>query len=710
MMVTSYLIDLLLLFISLQVAILFRLHLPIGSTIPTAPAINALALLLLALMWGAMFLTQHLVTEKLHKKAKILLILAFGLFFSIAEYFIISIDNVSFSRLFLAFFFITNLFGLYVSGKLALLAQEYDQWLSDQAQKMWETYNSVNNAVYKYYVEVIVAVGVGVIWGNYIHKMGLTITSDGITYLRVALRFVTNGEFLPGTNPPLYPLLISAVTIFTKFPADGAAIVSIACLILVFLIFAFLLRRFSRNTIANILLILLLATFRDFILPFQNAWTEPLYTVFLIANFFLLVKHQSNPKWIYLIGASLLVVFAMVTRFIGITMGAMLVLYVLILSEPEKQFLFRVKKYIFPALLAFIPFTFLLWVNANLRQAVLVYLAGRVSQRGLLSYLIGNYSIPDMTIRFLKAFWETAGQPYIIFTLALILIIVFFRVKEIDQKSQRSLKFLVFFLFGYLALTIIAFSVTKHVPTQTRYWTPLLPFAFLAMAQTTDLLFMNKSLLFAKSVVLQTSVFVLLLILPLYSLIIQSGGAENILVDRVRDAGQNSLFPVQEGFNLSPTSEAFRNFFVEISRQNNQNTIVVIEGDFNWTTMAFESDYEIAEAFLFKSRLITSPAVTQFRFLAIRHRDQILSYYVDGQYSELHLQFPSRENISALIPQLEQSNQGQESTGVYFIVNHQWFDLFANEIFGEELEKLQPSATIEPYLVFVLKPAQMPID
>ena len=702
MTVISYLLDLLLLFIALQVAVVLRLYLPIGSTVATAPAIGAPALLLLALIWGAIFVTQHKVAEKLHKKTGFLLMAAFGLVFSIAEYYIISIDNVSFSRLFLAFFFITNLLGLYISRSLALLAQKHDQWLSDQSQNIWKTYNSVNEALYKYYGEVIAAVGVGVIWGNYIHKMGLTITSDGITYLRVALRFITNGEFLPGTNPPVYPLLISAITIFTKFPADGAAIVSIACLILFFLLFAFLLRHFSRNSVVNILLILLLATFRDFILPFQNAWTEPLYTVFLIANFFLLVKHQSNPKWIYLIGASLLVVFAMVTRFIGITMGAMLTLYVLILSEPEKQFFFRLRKYIPPVMLAFIPFILLLRLDGNLREAVVVYLGEIMSRRAFLSFFAGNYSIPDMTIRFFKAFWLTAGQPYIIFTLALLLIVFFFRMKKIDHKNQGSLKLLMFFLFGYLVLTIIALSVTAHVPTQTRYWPPLLPFAFLAIAQTIDLSFRNKSLFFAKSVGLQASILVLLLVLPLYTLILQSGGAENILVDRVRDASQNPLFPVQEGFNLSPTSEEFRKFFAEISTQNNQNTIVVIEGDFNWKTFAFESDYEIAEAFLFKSRLISSPALTQFRFLAIRHRDQTLSYYFEEQYKELHLQFPSRENIAALISQLEQSNQDQETIGVYFVINHQWFDLFANDLLGDQLSKLEAKESIEPYLIFEL--------
>ncbi len=706
MTIVSYIINLLFLFLSLQTANFLRLNIPIGSAVSTAPSLTLGAYVLLAMVWGMLFLLQHLLQNKLRLRGEILQIAIQSLVFSVVEYLIISNENASFSRLFLAYFAFANLLGLFASRRLIIVIQAHKKWLIDLARKLWKTYNSLNETAYRYYLEAIASIVVGIVWASYILKMGLTVASDGTTYLRIGLRFATNGEFLPGTNPPFYPLVISATSFITQFPADGAALVSAACLVIFFLLFAILLRRFSRNSIANMLLIFLLATFDDFILLFLTAKTEPIYTVFLIANFFLLVKHYFNPKWIYLIGAALLTVFAMVTRFIGITMGAMLILYALFLSEPQKPLNFRVRKYILPALLTFLPFLFLIWLDVNIREAVFVYLAEAVGRRPLTSFFIGNFSLTDMTIRFLTAFWEIAGQPYVIFALALLLFIFLFRSKVVDQKGRELLGFNLFFLLGYLILTIATFTITVHVPTQSRYWMPLFFFAFLVMAQTTDLVFRKNSLIFARSIATRTVVLILLLALPVYTLIYQSLGVENILVDRVRDARANPMHPVQEGFNLSPTSGKFRNFFEEISNDQDQNTIVVVEGDLNGTTMVFESDYEIAESFLFKSRLISGPNVTGFKFLDIQVLDQYLSYYYDGRYKELHLIIPRQYTISELIPQLEQPAQNERGvSGVFFIINEEWFNLFASELFGDEMNKLQLSAQIEPYLVFELPPA-----
>jgi len=472
-----------------------------------------------------------------------------------------------------------------------------------------------------------------------------------------------------------------------------------------FLIFALLLRRFNQNSVANIILIFLLASFQDFIILFLSAWTEQLYTVFIIANCFLLVKHQFDPKWIYFAGAIILAGMAMITRYIGITMGALLILYALLLAEPQLQLNLRFRRYVFPSLLAFIPFMYLLWMDTSYRGADLANLGlVQVKQGGVFAYSIGSYPVISTTIDTLKAFWRIAGQPYVILAFMLLLFILFFRRKTLDHKSQELLRLMLFFLLGYLALTIGAYFITGPA-LKTRYLAPLVFFVFLGVAQIIGT-FSKNIFIFIKSVTTRAAILVVLFAVLLYPLFFQALGVENILVDRVRDARENSLRQVQGGFNLSPTAEKFRDFFEQISKNYNQNTIVVIDGDYNYNRMTFGIDSDSAKPFLLKSSIISSPQVSEFRFFGVQDRQQYLSYYYNEHYTELHLIIPTGKTILETIHQLEQSIQGNiGSLGIFFIINEQWFNLFADEELGGELDKLQPIAHIDPYLIFELRPA-----
>ncbi|MEX1071978.1 MAG: glycosyltransferase family 39 protein [Anaerolineales bacterium] len=701
----KYLIDLLFLFISLHAAILLRLNLPVGSEVLTAPIISGRIYFFLAIIWGVLFSIDYITSTRFRLGGKTVWIAISALILSFAEYLIISSENSSFSRLFLIFFIVANVIGSFASRRIFLVLQEHAQWLSKRAKQLGAVYSSLDITLYRHYAELITALCAGLIWAEHILKMGLTLTSDSIAYLGFALKTSTSGVLIQNTDwPPFYSIAISATKFLTQFPADGAAIISAASLVIFLLVFALLLRQYSESTVANIILILLFATFHDFINLFRHAWSEQLYTVFVIANFYLLVKHQSRPRWIYFAGAIIFAGMAMITRTIGISVGAMLVLYALVLSEPQTQFIYRLKKYIVPSLLAFIPFIYLIWLDTLPRDAGLASSGVvQVEQGELFAYSFRYSSIVSKTLTtvtdFLKVFWETAGDPYIILSFSLLLFIIIFRMKTLDKNGRELLRIYLIFFLGYVTLSIIAFSVTSHFP-RPRYWLPLFFFVFLGIAQTIDLIFKHKNLLYS-GFVKRAALLVALVAIPLYSLILQSFGAENTLFDRVRDSRENPVKQIISGFNLSPTAETFRGFFEQISVQYNQNTIVVIEGDYYQPDMIFQSDLETAKPFLLKSSIISSPHLTGFRFFDIRDRQQHLSYYYNEHYKELILILSNDRTITETIHRLDleaQNNQG--SMGVFFVFNEQWFNLFAEEELGNELAKLQLIAHNEPYLIF----------
>lgn len=698
----TYLVDLLILFVSLHAAIFFRLYLPLGSAVYSAPTISIRAYLVIFIAWGVSAFLRNFVSKRTRRGGQIL---GMGIVISIlavTEYITIGIENTSFSRLFLIFFVVANLGGSFVSWRLSLFLQENAKSISNHVQQLGRAINSINVRLRRYYAEVVAAFCVGVIWADYILKMGLTLTSDSIIYLGIAQKFTVSGIFQSGAWPPFYPLAISAMRFISQFPADGAAIISAASLAAFFVIFAFLLRYFSQNAIANILLILLLATFHDFIELFQNAWSEQLYTVFLAASFLLLVKHQFEHKWPYFLGAIIVAALAMVTRYIGVTIGGLVILYALLFAEPKIKFTSRLWKYVLPSLITFLPFMYLLWLDAGGAQSAGTILPGlaQVQQGAVFAYSLSYHSIVGTTVSTLSAFWGVAGLPYILIAFFLLLAIPFFRAWVSDQRIAGYLRLVLFFLAGYLILTIGVYLFTGPY-LKTRYLAPPLFILFALIAQITG--FITQSGPVNKKFFTTRVVFFAILIGALvYTLSLQSLGIENILVDRVRNARENPILHDQAGFDLSPTARGLSNFFEQISQNRDRNTVIVIEGDYNYLNLTFESDFRLARTFLFKGHVISSPRFSDFSFLEIRDQQQRLSYYFDAEYKELRLIIPTEKNLVETLNQLDQDTLDKDA--VFLVVNEQWFSLFATEQLGSELERLKLFADIEPYLIFELRP------
>ncbi len=716
MISTTYLLEAVILFIALQAAILLRLTLPIGSAIYTAPIITPPTYLFLLCTWGISIGFRHLITKKYPTQIAWLRIIPTGLFLSLAEYLVISNENASFSRLFVLFFLLANLLGVFASSHVTRLLYKHENRISEWINELREIFTSINSWLYRSHAEVIASLFISLVWANYIIKMGLTLAGDALGYLGIAINVFAGKPFVAEDLwPPVYPFALALTRYFTQFPADGAAIISAVTLVIFFVVFALLLREFCCSSFFNIIFILLLATLFDFIDNFLNVRSEQLFSLFLISAFYMLVKHRTKLKWIYFGGAILFTSLAIITRYIGIGMGIMLVIYAVFFSEAGTSIVTRTRKYVLPSLAAFIPFAYLLWLDTTSHSADIT-LPGiaQIEQGKIFVYSLGLFSISNTVLAFIKEFWQSTGHLYIVLISGLFLYILVFNTKSLGKSIRELLKFNTIFFFGSWILTISAITFSGSYPVP-RYWIPSIFFLFLVMAQTMDITFRSHPQFALKSETLRSTLLVIIVAALLYSLTLQSTGALNILVDRVRDSYQDPKRQIVQGFNLSPTSKNFRDFFDLISRRYSSYTIVLIDGDLtynpvSWETLddsyyettKFELDDGPGRLFLLKSSLFSSPTFSDFRFHDIQAQEQYLTYSYNNELKHLHLIIPDTSDILNVINQFDQSARSYSDQGVFIIVNEQLFKETAYETLASELGKLRQVARIEPYLVLEL--------
>lgn len=688
MKILQIIFDLVFLLLSLPLALVLRRYLPFGEPIYVTPSVNGESLLLLAVIWTTFNYAVDRLSKKLTRKQQTLILVAVGSGFSIIEFFILKTYNQSLSRLYMPLFWLFNLAALGLSRISQQLFPVDSFNLKKIALAIFVWIGGANQLLRKYYVEVIVAILASLPWVVYITRMGLTLSSDSMNYLETALNLSVNGKLEISPHwPPLYPMVLSAAQKFTEFPADGAVIVSAASIFFFFLVFALLIREYSKATIVNLLLITLLATLYDFVYIFRFAWSEQIFSVLLISNFYLLVRHQKEHNFAFFIGAVILAGLGMVTRYIGISMGIILIAYSFLFKQDDLTISQRIKQYVLPACMSFIPFAVLvLWNYSNIGTGI--------------GYSIQANVITDSVVETFLVFEKSIGYPYLLSLIFLLLFDSFAFFSSRKSASRYKFNILKFVPLLYIGLTLAA-TVTTSARPQVRYFSLYFFFIFLEIAYLIDKI---RSPDYGFRPVTQKGKYWLIGIISVMLLsasYFQSWQEKNDL-NKMQSYQQFYVAQRKEGFDISATAKNLTSFFDSAFALHDYATFFVIEGDKDYRTMLFESDFRLSKAFFFRRSIFESPGFDKFVFSSFDDDHQLLTFNFHGTPKELRVLPVKSNSFDDLYEKYIFSEKMGGDGENYIIVNEVWYKDYSEDFFGDALENVQLVATAEPYFIFVI--------
>lgn len=142
-------------------------------------------------------------------------------------------------------------------------------------------------------------------WWIFMHRAGLTFTTDSCVFLSNALAMRQDHVFTcPVNRAPLYMLLLSAVLYVTSLPGVAASAVSGLCALVSLTCFHLLARRFTRSLVISALLCVVLCTWARVLYVWSMAWTEPLYITLSLLTLYCVVRHWESRKTGWFVAAA----------------------------------------------------------------------------------------------------------------------------------------------------------------------------------------------------------------------------------------------------------------------------------------------------------------------------------------------------------------------------------------------------------------------
>lgn len=325
-------------------------------------------------------------------------------------------------------------------------------------------------------------------------QTGAIYTHDSLSYEYAASTLVETGQMryfgydTPIVQwPPFYILLLSAIRLFGIPAEQGAAwINAIAFAYLLYACAIYLFNSLSSKWLSIPALILMTASV-PLLLVSGYAWTEMLYTFLSVLSMVFLLQFIKKEKFGYLVAASVVSAFCWLTRYIGITMIAVLALMLVISIRPIQR---KIRLTFVYLIFSCMPMA--LWVIRNYIISG-TFTGGR--QPGL-------YTLSDNIQLSLEVFqdWTAYITPlftYIAAILFIILASMTFFLEKIKNNNNRTmdsytdiLAVLIYIVF-YSAALLASATSTAMDPINHRLWAPIFPFWILALVFTMDLLIRN---------------------------------------------------------------------------------------------------------------------------------------------------------------------------------------------------------------------------
>jgi hypothetical protein len=443
---------------------------------------------------------------------------------------------------------------------------------------------------------VVLALVPGLFWLIFIRSFGLAFTPDSIQYMTYAMKMRYASEFsVTPFWPPMYPILINLVMYAKGFPADAAALLSGLTMVLFLFVLALILRNYSKDIILIGLFLLTLFTFDGFLHSYKFALSEAPFSLFLLLNFYSVIKHYETKKLKYYIFAALFTSLAALTRYIGYGLIATLFIYTLhFLYANRDDKSISAKTYLLWNSLSYIPSLLYLMRNFAIWQT-----------------LHGPRVSPFRTLYYnLEQTFKVLGKELNLFLLALLviaLVLFIFLVRSRGQPERNRyvlpLAYIAFFVGLYLAMLLYVTTQTAVVKIQTRYFSPiyfhLFIFVFISFQGALRIGIEDERLEAIYKSALQVAVYGL----TLAALIVQIRYFGEFM-DGIARKQHERASHVDAGYDASLTSKGFQPLLKDLVANQDELYLSVV---------AFQGPHR-ASAFLFREALLDDRAFTDFSF------------------------------------------------------------------------------------------------
>lgn len=180
---------------------------------------------------------------------------------------------------------------------------------------------------------LIILSAIGILLLVYSTPFGPGLINDSVIYLGGAENILAGdgysrtsggGEIKPITvNPPFYPMVVAAVSLFGFSFIKSGWLISLACFFLNVILVGVLLRKLTRSDLLALLGAFLFTLSESFIKAHTFALTEPLFITISLASLLSISQYLDNGRMRYLVFSAILVNLSYLTRYIGIaTLGA----------------------------------------------------------------------------------------------------------------------------------------------------------------------------------------------------------------------------------------------------------------------------------------------------------------------------------------------------------------------------------------------------
>lgn len=309
--------------------------------------------------------------------------------------------------------------------------------------------------------------------------LGVGTTPDSITYIDTARNIIAGKGFQsdgePLTHyPPVYPALLAISGLFGIEPLDGARwLHSLIFALNVLILGTITYLSTNRSVTAGLCSILLFISSAQILEIHTTAWSEPPFIFFSLLALLLLALHIDRPSIPLLLGSSLFLGLALMTRYIGLTLLPPMIMAILLFSgKPTRA---RIKNSL--VLLATGVSPLAIWLLRN------ILVGGTATDRTIVFHPINGEHIKSLFNTMYNSWMPIRHQGglilfLIVSGLALIGFLLVIR-DEMPNKGKASLNTIILMVMLLFSITYVAFLfasislIDAHTPVDDRILSPV---------------------------------------------------------------------------------------------------------------------------------------------------------------------------------------------------------------------------------------------
>lgn len=309
---------------------------------------------------------------------------------------------------------------------------------------------------------------------NYATVWGAGLTTDSVTYADGA-KSILDSASLDGIGthyPPLYFLLIAALSLFTSDVLLAMKSWQIVLMVFNFLLFNIVIWDFSKkNIILTLTGVLIFITSLPVFLIHSMAWSEATFSFLTLLGFYLLAKYLAgadSSKLSFLVSSGIAIGLAFITRYVGLTaiLSASIVLFIFstrnIADRVRDAFIFW----------AFSLFPMILWVVHNIMSQ------GEVTSRDFVAHPIAKEKIlAGISVIKNWFFLDNIPSLFVATVLLVLSCLVIYFGKRANCPSGGAVKMMqVSFSFVLVYIVFLLISISffdAHTPLNDRILFPV---------------------------------------------------------------------------------------------------------------------------------------------------------------------------------------------------------------------------------------------